>query len=102
MNRAATYLKQGEHDKCCLDCTHVLDHLPPAPPRMSGQEDAHQGMRLKAWVRRGSAHFNAGRILYASQDYEQAVRIQPGNQQLIADLQKMQALLKAQQEGEGK
>ena len=77
-NRAACYLARGELEKCISDCSRALELYHPVVP-------SNQASRAKVFARRGSAYAQSSQLHLGLQDYEAAVRLVPGDQQLRED-----------------
>nr|KAG5696328.1 hypothetical protein BaRGS_027938 [Batillaria attramentaria] len=85
-NRAACHLKLRNLFKCIEDCSKAMDLLTPAVPQNAAS-------RLKALVRRGTAFCELEMYIEGLQDYEAALKIDPNNEQLKADAEKMRQVL---------
>lgn len=82
-NRAASYLARGNLEPCISDCCRALELYYPAV-------SANQTPRAKVFARRGAAYVKIGELGLAVQDYEEAVKLLPGDQKLQDDLSRLQ------------
>ena len=86
-NRASCYLAMGKLEECIDDCCRALELYYPVVP-------SNYTARAKVFARRGSAYAQSGRLDLATQDYEAAVKLVPGDEQLREDCARLkQALL---------
>ena len=81
-NRAACYLRMGKYKLCRVDCSRVIECLPPVPnAAASGKlnprelRKAQLGTRSRILVRRGAASCELGEYQLAVVDYEEAISI---------------------------
>ena len=81
-NRAACYLATGDLERCISDCCRALELYYPVVP-------SNQESRAKVFARRGSAYAKSGQLDLAVQDYEEAVKLVPGDEGLKLDLQQL-------------
>lgn len=81
-NRAACYLATGNNDKCINDCTRALELFYPVVP-------SNYISRSKVFTRRGTAFANEGELGLAWQDYKAAVKLVPGDENLLEDCTKL-------------
>ncbi|KAK9829267.1 hypothetical protein WJX72_004865 [[Myrmecia] bisecta] len=87
-NRAACYLKLGNFRECVADCTTALRQSEEAVVE-DDSEDAQaqrRRSRMRLLVRRAMAHVELGELQQAAAGYEQAIKAEPANLQLQADL----------------
>ncbi|EEB93863.1 hypothetical protein MPER_07429, partial [Moniliophthora perniciosa FA553] len=77
LNRAAAYLKIGKNEDAERDCTTVLTLSPS---------------NVKAIFRRGQARLGMGKLDEAKADFEAAAKIEPGNQAVKDELEKIRVL----------
>ncbi|XP_026990443.2 dynein assembly factor 4, axonemal [Tachysurus fulvidraco] len=85
-NRAACHLKLRNLHKAIKDSSQALELLTPAVC-------ANAAARMKAHVRRGTAFCELQLYVEGLQDYQAALRIEPHNQALKADAEKIQAII---------
>ncbi|KAI5097915.1 dyslexia susceptibility 1 candidateprotein 1 protein [Silurus meridionalis] len=85
-NRAACHLKLRNLHKAIEDSSQALELLTPA---VSGNAKA----RMKVHVRRGTAFCQLELYVEGLQDYQAALRIDPQNQALQADAQKIREII---------
>ena len=85
-NRAACHLATGDLSRCISDCCRALELYYPVVP-------SNQQSRAKVFARRGSAYAGSGELELAVQDYEEAVRLLPGDERLSEDLQQLKKAL---------
>merc|ERR1711865_1011272 len=78
-NRAACYLRMGKYKLCRVDCSRVIECLPPVPnAAASGKlnprelRKAQLGTRSRILVRRGAASCELGEYQLAVVDYKEA------------------------------
>ena len=81
-NRAACHLATDDFEHCVSDCCRALELYYPVVP-------SNQQSRAKVFARRGSAYAKSGELDLAVQDYEEAVRLVPGDERLQQDLQRL-------------
>ena len=81
-NRAACHLAMGNTELCVSDCCRALELYYPAVA-------SNQLARAKVFARRGSAYANTGELQLALQDYEEAVRLMPGDEALRDNLSQL-------------
>lgn len=74
LNMAACYLKTQDHHKCVDACTKAL---------------AADGPISKAYFRRGQAHLELRNLDEAKEDFEQARKLEPGDQAVEAQLRRL-------------
>uniref|UniRef100_A0AAY4EIF6 Dynein axonemal assembly factor 4 n=1 Tax=Denticeps clupeoides TaxID=299321 RepID=A0AAY4EIF6_9TELE len=85
-NRAACHLKMRNLHKAIEDSSKALELL--TPPVAD-----NAGARMKAHVRRGTAFCELELYVEGLQDYQAALKIDPGNSALQADTQKIRATI---------
>ncbi|KAK2181230.1 hypothetical protein NP493_405g02012 [Ridgeia piscesae] len=85
-NRAACHLKMGNHMKCIEDSSKALDILKPPVPQNAAS-------RCKAHVRRGTSLVQLELYVEGLQDYESALKIDPANDQLLTDANRIRAII---------
>lgn len=98
-NRATCYLAMGNAAKCIEDCTQALDllrvranpnaMLPTGPVPAVGSTKRRQWV-LKTLVRRGTAHSSLSKFAAAVEDFRDAVKLDPENEGLKADLAQLE------------
>merc|ERR1719336_2158633 len=74
LNMAACYLKTQDHHKCVDACTKALAADAPSS---------------KAYFRRGQAHLELRNLDEAKEDFEQAKRLEPGDQAVERELRRL-------------
>uniref|UniRef100_A0A0W0FR37 Uncharacterized protein n=1 Tax=Moniliophthora roreri TaxID=221103 RepID=A0A0W0FR37_MONRR len=77
LNRAAAYLKLGKNEDAESDCTTALTLSP---------------LNVKGIFRRGQAGLGMGKLDGAKGDFEAATKIEPGNQAVEDELEKIHVL----------
>ncbi|XP_017297249.1 dynein assembly factor 4, axonemal [Kryptolebias marmoratus] len=92
-NRAACHLKLKNLHKAIEDCSQALDLLSPAV-------DANAAARLRASVRRGSAFCQLQLYAEGLQDYEAALKIDPHNEALQEDAQRIRDMIQGSAAGQ--
>ncbi|XP_076443572.1 dynein axonemal assembly factor 4-like isoform X2 [Babylonia areolata] len=90
-NRAACHLKLRNLFKCIEDCSKAMDLLSPPVPQ-------NEESRVKALVRRGTAFCQLEMYVEGLQDYEAALKMDPNNQQLKEDAEKMRQIIQGNME----
>ncbi|XP_053479696.1 dynein assembly factor 4, axonemal isoform X1 [Ictalurus furcatus] len=85
-NRAACHLKLRNLHKAIWDSSQALELLTPAV-------SANAAARMKAHVRRGTAFCQLELYVEGLQDYQAALRIDPHNQALQADTEKIREIV---------
>ncbi|XP_029010287.1 dynein assembly factor 4, axonemal [Betta splendens] len=85
-NRAACHLKLRNFHKAIEDSSQALDLLTPPVA-------ANAAARARASVRRGSAFCQLQLYAEGLQDYQTALRIEPHNEALKADMQKIRSII---------
>ncbi|XP_048584128.1 dynein axonemal assembly factor 4 isoform X1 [Nematostella vectensis] len=85
-NRAACHLHMKQYKECAQDCTSALELLTPPVP-------ANAVSRCKAYVRRGTAAYHSEEYVEALKDYESALKIDPNNESLRADADRIRAII---------
>ncbi|KAH3858094.1 hypothetical protein DPMN_100713 [Dreissena polymorpha] len=88
-NRAACHLKMRNFFKCIEDASRALELLVPAVPQNADN-------RLKCHVRRGTAFCQLEMYVEGLQDYEAALKIDPNNEQLRADSEKIRHIIQTE------
>ncbi|XP_078097153.1 dynein axonemal assembly factor 4 [Mustelus asterias] len=86
LNRAASHLKLRNLHKAIEDSSKALDLLTPAVP-----DNANS--RLKAHIRRGAAFCELELYVEGLQDYEAALKIDPSNQTIQEDAEKIRHVI---------
>lgn len=87
-NRAACHLKLRNFFKVIEDCSKAIDLLhPPVPQNASS--------RVKALVRKGTAFCELEMYVEGLKDYECALKIDPNNEQLKADADKIREIIQS-------
>ncbi|XP_013406783.1 dynein assembly factor 4, axonemal [Lingula anatina] len=90
-NRAACHLKLGNLIKCAEDCTKALELLTPPVPQNANS-------RCKAHVRRGTAYCHLQLYVEGLMDYEEALKIDPSNEQLKIDAERIRKIIQGTEE----
>ncbi|XP_025077468.1 dynein assembly factor 4, axonemal-like [Pomacea canaliculata] len=90
-NRAACHLKLRNFFKCIEDCSKALDLLHPPVPQNAPS-------RCKALVRRGTAFCELEMYVEGLGEYEAALKIEPNNEELRADAEKIRQLIQGNTE----
>ncbi|KAI0231567.1 Dynein assembly factor 4, axonemal [Lamellibrachia satsuma] len=85
-NRAACHLKMENHMKCIEDSSKALELLKPPVPQNAAS-------RCKAHVRRGTSLAQLELYVEGLQDYEAALKIDPTNDQLLTDANRIRAII---------
>ncbi|XP_070542821.1 dynein axonemal assembly factor 4-like [Ptychodera flava] len=85
-NRAACHLQVGNLMKCIEDCSTALELLEPPV-------EANANSRLKAHIRRGTAFCNFELYVEGLQDYEAALKIDPNNEKLKVDADRIRDII---------
>ncbi|XP_053405308.1 dynein axonemal assembly factor 4-like [Mercenaria mercenaria] len=88
-NRAACHLKMRNFFKCIEDCSKALELLVPKV-----QQNADS--RLKCHVRRGTALCQLEMYVEGLQDYEAALKLDPNNEQLRTDSEKIRHIIQTE------
>ncbi|KAL4227531.1 Dynein assembly factor 4 [Mactra antiquata] len=88
-NRAACHLKMRNFFKCIEDCTRALELLVPPVPQNADS-------RVKCHVRKGTAFCQLEMYVEGLQDYEAALKIDPNNQQIKDDAEKIRHLIQTE------
>ncbi|NWS16290.1 DAAF4 factor, partial [Pachyramphus minor] len=92
LNRAACHLKLRNLHKAIEDTSKALELLTPPVP---DNKDA----RVKAYVRRGTAFCQLELYTEGLQDYEAALKIDPKNQNIEKDAEKIRHLIQGTMQG---
>ncbi|XP_064621063.1 dynein axonemal assembly factor 4-like [Lineus longissimus] len=92
-NRAACHLKIGNMFKCIEDCSKSLELLTPPVPQNAAS-------RCKAHIRRGTAFCQLELYVEGLMDYEAALKIDPKNEQIRQDAEKMRQLIQGTEAAE--
>ncbi|KAJ3346614.1 hypothetical protein HDU91_006993, partial [Kappamyces sp. JEL0680] len=100
-NRAACFLKLGQGAECVSDCTLGLttiqreeDIIKDEVKRDDGQSATRLKQKQKLLARRGAALVNlVGDIEAGARDYEAALALDPDNEGLRLDLDRVKTLL---------
>lgn len=87
-NRAACHLKLRNFFKAIEDCSKAIDLLHPPVPQNAAS-------RVKALVRKGTAFCQLELYVEGLQDYECALKIDPNNEQLKADADKIREIIQS-------
>ncbi|XP_057691900.1 dynein assembly factor 4, axonemal isoform X2 [Corythoichthys intestinalis] len=90
-NRAACHLKLRNFHKAIEDSSQALELLTPAVP-------ANAAARARAHVRRGSAFCQLQLYTEGLQEYQTALKIDPNNEALQADTQKIREIIQGSAE----
>ncbi|KAH7484363.1 hypothetical protein KRP22_005534 [Phytophthora ramorum] len=95
-NRAACLLHLGEFEECISDCSKALSYLPDTRTTDGNSSMLkHYRLKLKLFVRRGSANCRAGQYSQAKADYGVACSMDTQNPQLRDDFMELVAMEKA-------
>ncbi|KAM6257648.1 dynein axonemal assembly factor 4 [Porphyrio hochstetteri] len=86
LNRAACHLKLRNLHKAIEDCSKALELLTPPVPD-------NENARVKAYVRRGTAFCQLELYAEGLQDYEAALKIDPKNETIEKDAEKIRHLI---------
>ncbi|NXP50299.1 DAAF4 factor, partial [Heliornis fulica] len=86
LNRAACHLKLRNLHKAIEDCSKALELLTPPVPD-------NKNARVKAYVRRGTAFCQLELYAEGLQDYEAALKIDPKNEAIEKDAEKIRHLV---------
>ncbi|XP_060067258.1 dynein axonemal assembly factor 4-like [Ylistrum balloti] len=87
-NRAACHLKMRNFFKCIEDCSKAMDLLEPPVPQNAAS-------RVKALIRKGTAFCELEMYVEGLQDYEAALRIDPNNEQLKTDAERIRQVIQS-------
>jgi small glutamine-rich tetratricopeptide repeat-containing protein alpha len=79
-NRAAAFQHKSDHDMALADCEEAI------------RRDPNYG---KAFTRKGLAHFSLGQFPEAVEAYEKALKLDPGNADIVKSLDQARAKLPA-------
>ncbi|KAK3586824.1 hypothetical protein CHS0354_020040 [Potamilus streckersoni] len=90
-NRAACHLKLKNFIKCVEDCSRALMLLDPPVPQNAVS-------RCKAHVRRGTAYCELELYVEGLKDYEDALKIDPKNEALRADADRIRQVIQGSSE----
>ncbi|XP_041464360.1 dynein assembly factor 4, axonemal-like [Lytechinus variegatus] len=85
-NRGACHLKLRNFIKCVEDCSKAIELLTPPVP-------ANASSRLRAHTRRGTAFCELELYAEGLQDYEAALKIEPKNEQLRHDAERIRHVI---------
>ncbi|RLN82916.1 hypothetical protein BBJ28_00000887 [Nothophytophthora sp. Chile5] len=97
-NRAACLLQLEEFKECITDCSKALSHLPDTRDTDGGASVLkHYRLKLKLFVRRGTAYCREGQYSQAKADYGVAYSMDNQNPQLHDDFMELVAMEKAQE-----
>ncbi|KAG7390970.1 hypothetical protein PHYPSEUDO_006105 [Phytophthora pseudosyringae] len=97
-NRAACLLQLGEFEECISDCSKALSYLPDTRDKDEGSSVLkHYRLKLKLFVRRGTAYCRIGQYSQAKADYGVACSMDTQNPQLRDDFMELVAMEKAQE-----
>ncbi|EGZ17168.1 hypothetical protein PHYSODRAFT_499265 [Phytophthora sojae] len=95
-NRAACLLQLGEFEECISDCSKALSYLPDTRDTdNSSSLLKHYRLKLKLFVRRGTAYCRVGHYSQAKADYGVACSMDNQNPQLRDDFMELVAMEKA-------
>lgn len=97
-NRAACLLQLGEFQDCINDCSKALSYLPDTRDTDGGSSVLkHYRLKLKLFVRRGTAYCRVGQFSQGKADYGVACSMDNQNPQLRDDFMELVAMEKAQE-----
>jgi dyslexia susceptibility 1 candidate gene 1 protein len=85
-NRAACRLQLEQYKECVEDCSKALDKLTPPVP-------ANAQSRCKAYVRRAAALTRLELYPNALRDYQEALKLDPSNEELKQDADKLRRII---------
>lgn len=85
-NRAACHLSLKQYKECIQDCTCALEFYDPPVP-------ANALSRCRALSRRGAAFFELEEYVSALQDYENAIKLDPKNEELKKDATRIRSII---------
>uniref|UniRef100_H2YFR5 Dynein axonemal assembly factor 4 n=1 Tax=Ciona savignyi TaxID=51511 RepID=H2YFR5_CIOSA len=88
LNRSACHLKVRNLFKAAEDCSTALDLMQPAV-------DSNSKGRLKAHLRRAVAYHGLELYVEALMDYEAALKIDPHNNNIVEDANKLRELIQS-------
>ncbi|KUF78241.1 Dyslexia susceptibility 1 candidate protein [Phytophthora nicotianae] len=95
-NRAACLLQLGEFEECISDCSKALSYLPDTRDKDENSSVLkHYRLKLKLFVRRGTAYCRVGQYGPAKADYAVACSMDKQNPQLRDDFVELVAMEKA-------
>ncbi|EEY61032.1 uncharacterized protein PITG_01276 [Phytophthora infestans T30-4] len=95
-NRAACLLQLGEFEECINDCSKALSYLPDTRDKDENSSVMkHYRLKLKLFVRRGTAYCRTGQYSQAKADYGVACSMDTQNPQLRDDFMELVAMEKA-------
>ncbi|OWZ21780.1 hypothetical protein PHMEG_0003610 [Phytophthora megakarya] len=97
-NRAACLLQLGNFEECISDCSKALSYLPDT--RNNDKNSSvlkHYRLKLKLFVRRGTAYCRVGQYSQAKADYGVACVMDNQNPHLRDDFMELVAMEKAQE-----
>ncbi|KAL8008923.1 putative 43kDa postsynaptic protein [Plasmopara halstedii] len=94
-NRAACLLQLGEFEECITDCSKALTYLPDTRDKNDNMKNYR--LKLKLFVRRGTAYCRSGQYSQAKADYGVACSMDTQNSQLHDDFMELIAMEKAQE-----
>ncbi|GAB9465922.1 hypothetical protein Gpo141_00003308 [Globisporangium polare] len=108
-NRAATHLQLADFEACIADCSQALSYIPDTRasndnPSQDGDSTGggssmlvHYRLRLKLFVRRGTAYCRVAKFTEAKADYGVALSMDNQNPTLQDDFLQLVAVEKAQE-----
>lgn len=98
-NRAACHLQLNKFFNCIEDCTYILENI---HSKAVGETERKQSasLILKSYTRRGTCYFKLGDFQRSYKDYEQASRMAPEDEDIMADLEKVNKELTSQLQGD--
>ncbi|KAG6594138.1 Dyslexia susceptibility 1 candidate protein [Phytophthora cinnamomi] len=95
-NRAACLLQLGGFEECISDCSKALSYLPDSRDTdKTSSALKHYRLKLKLFVRRGTAYCRVGQYTQAKADYGVACSMDTQNPQLRDDFMELVAMEKA-------
>ncbi|KAJ3411652.1 Dynein assembly factor 4, axonemal [Chytridiales sp. JEL 0842] len=99
-NRAVAYLKLKDYDKSCNDSTSALEliNLEIQKNQENGQQLSQdlKNAKVKVLVRRGATFALANKLEAALKDYKEALRLEPFNEAIKADIGSIESRLQKQ------
>lgn len=96
-NRAAARLQLLDFDACIADCSAALSFIPDTRESSDSNALVHYRLKLKLFVRRGTAYCRVNKFTEAKADYGVALSMDNQDATLQDDFQQLVALEKAQE-----
>ncbi|EFC50394.1 predicted protein [Naegleria gruberi] len=98
-NRSVCYLQLNRYFECIQDCTYILQNIHSKSVPEPEKKNAASFI-LKSYLRRGTCHFKVGDYNNSYKDYEQASRMAPEDEEILADLEKVNEELTSKLQGD--